>query len=77
MKKFNLKAKFIDENASLAQEILSNISIKIGELQKVVDFSTKKNINLLSDMNDEDIKSTLEQISELVDLLSNDLVYKK
>jgi hypothetical protein len=76
MKNFNFKPKFIDENAELAQEMLSEISIKVNALKKVVDYSTKNDINLLSTEFDEDIKSTLEELAEMVDFLSDELVFK-
>ena len=76
MKKFDLKAEFIEENAELAQAMLSEISVRINALKKVVDYSTKNDINLLSTEFDEDIKSTLEELSEMVHILSDELVFK-
>ena len=76
MKKFDLKPEFIDENAELAQEMLSEISVRVDALKKVVDYSTKNDMNLLSTEFDEDIKSTLKKLAKMVDFLSDELVFK-
>ena len=69
-------SEFIDENAELAQEMLSEISVRVDALKKVVDYSTKNDMNLLSTEFDEDIKSTLKKLAKMVNFLSDELVFK-
>lgn len=74
---FNLKANTIDDNARIAQTMLKEIIERVEMLQKVVNHSTKKNINLLSVEYDEDIKVILEEVNESIRMLSDELVYSE
>jgi archaellum component FlaC len=74
---FNLKANTINDNARIAQTMIKEILERVEMLQKVVNHSTKKNINLLSVEYDEDIKVILEEVNESIRMLSDELVYSE